>query len=175
MRKARSEGYHVSGLIYDMAVRLGRYDPSRPSNPAQLGLGLLLERARVEELREEMSETGEAGIPSAVILYQEELRVDGIYGTPDVINATEGSVTEYKCTWMSDKGPDDDKLWTWWMQLMSYCYMTGLTVGVLDVTYINGTYRPLSPTRTITRRAWTREALAQNWAMVRAQTRIASF
>ena len=100
-----------------------------------------------------------------------ELALDGVTGTPDLVDLVDNAVIEIKLTWSSGSlernPPDSQKFWRYWVQLMSYCKMYGTNTGRLHVCHINGDYAENRfPIYRVWERKFTDEELATNWRMI---------
>jgi hypothetical protein len=71
----------------------------------------------------------------------EELEVDGLFGTPDLIEPDAETLHEFKATWMSAKnGPGSQKFWKYETQAGAYTHMLGWRRALLHVAFVNGGY-----------------------------------
>lgn len=122
-----------------------------------------------------------------------EVEVDGIIGSPDGVDmkADPPELLETKFTWKSTRGTPwpcdehefiredcdqcshvwDSKHWWWQAQMMAYCYMLGLHVGVLRVLFVNGNYSTMAPCLRAWRFEWTQDELLRHWAQLLKQAR----
>lgn len=128
----RSPGIHISEIIHELCVRLGKYAPSEQFNQSQLELGNAFEWAIIARMqRQHPHRYVDIG----------ELTVDDIHGTPDQGDVEEEAIDEVKCTWMSSNhGPGSDMFWKYEQQIKSYCYMVGWSRAYLNVLFVNGDY-----------------------------------
>lgn len=161
----RSDGVHISGVIYALCVARGIYKASDPvggEDKTRMNLGNALEDAIIARYV--------ASDKKRYVKIGEQSK-DGLHGTPDLLDAEEWAVHEMKLTWMSSKhhheGP---KMWKYWVQLMAYCYMLETLVGYLHVCNVNGDYTYISPggdpTYRVYRAEFTKQELADNWKML---------
>jgi hypothetical protein len=160
----RSPGIHLSGVIRDLAIRLGYLKPqSRDteaeeitgSNYMQLGCGM--EYALIQRYTED--EPNRYFCPG-------ELCIDDIYLTPDMFDGIRWAVHEIKMTWKIDVAdPMHDKFWMYRTQLKAYCYALQSTVGHLHVAHVNGTGFG-GPTYKEYAWEWSVGELKRNWRMI---------
>lgn len=156
----RSSGVHVSDPLQRILRSL---DPARytdePPNQLRLNLGSALEHAIADAL--EKREPDRYVRPG-------ELQLDGIFGTPDLIDLLDWTVCEIKLTWMScrDADPEDVKFWRYWVQLKAYCKMANAHRGRLWVVFINGDYREREPVGIAWEQEFEQAELDENWGML---------
>jgi hypothetical protein len=159
--EGRSPGVHVSDIIHDLCVKLGHYE-DRDNNGevnAFMGLGSALEHAVVHRFALDEPDR---------YLQVGELEMDGIFGTPDLLDTKDWALTEIKLTWMSSRHePDSEKFWRYWVQIKAYCAMMVTTVGRLHVCHVMGDYKGSGPTYRIWECRFSDQELAENWAMLR--------
>lgn len=154
----RSKGVHVSEVINDLCLRLGHYAKREGDDPQTMWeLGNALEHAIIA--RYQLDQPDRYVQPG-------ELELDGKYGTPDLLDVVEMVLHEIKLTWMSTKhGPDSEKFWRYWVQLMAYCHMFGVRTGRLHVCHVMGDYRGApEPIYRCWERTFDDYELAENWA-----------
>ncbi len=98
-----------------------------------------------------------------------ELERDGVIMTLDGFHLADDCVEEYKYTWKSMRGAEEDAekaLRTYLMQLMSYCGVTETDKGRLRVFFVNGDYRGTGPCQRVWDFRFTEQELQENWACV---------
>jgi hypothetical protein len=159
----RSPGIHVSDVIHDLCVSLGHYEPGDFDGPAmtRMQLGCALEHAIVHRFALDSPDR---------YVQPGELELDGLYGTPDLLDLEDGADTEIKLTWMSSRhDPDSEKLWRYWVQIKAYCRMLELTLGRLHVCHVMGDYKGSGPVYRVWEREFTHQELLENWAMLRSR------
>jgi hypothetical protein len=177
----RSSGLHVSDIISSLAEQI---DPLPPALLEAYGaLGFVVEQVF------------EAGIARACLsdryIRIGELELDGIAGSPDIIDAESWSIVDTKCKWCSSKwaGVDgatqmevqeavESKFKKEIYQLKSYCHMVTectdrpCNVGELWFCFVNGDYKEIakgvrSPPHWVARRfTFTAAELLDNWNML---------
>lgn len=163
----RTPGMHVSAIINDLCLTLGHYkDSGEEVNQARLELGNAVEHALRDRL--ELDDPDSYMQPG-------ELELDGVTGTPDLLQPVLRADHEVKATYMSSKhGPGSQKFLKYEWQLKSYLKMLSTPaspwlLGFLHVFYINGdyTYGPGSgPIYRIWRYEFTGAELDANWRML---------
>ena len=167
----RSEGVHISQIIHKLAVGLGHYEPREDGAEisdavrARMELGNTMERAWIDRLKEHWP--GRYVVPG-------ELELDGLFGTPDLVDVEDEGVEEFKFTWMSSRnGPDDEKMWKYLVQLKAYCRMMRTGLGRLRVCFVNGTWRwedkeeGFAPVYRVWEFEFSRRELERNWEMLK--------
>lgn len=103
-----------------------------------------------------------------------ELELDGIAGSPDLIDTEEWAVVDTKCTWRGSKRLEDfeGSFWKWAVQAKAYCHMLGVTSGRPCTTayiwaiFICGTWKPPRPQWKVVRLTFSPVELVDNWAML---------
>lgn len=164
----RSPGKHVSHIIHSLCVNLGHYVPDDAPNTVRFELGNALEHAVID--RYTLDDPDRYIRPG-------EFEVDGVHGTPDLLDLYDEAVEECKLTWLSTKHEvDSQKFWHYWVQLRAYCYMVGLTmgdgwsIGRLHVCFVNGNYKygddGSGPVYKVWECRFTKEELEKNWRML---------
>lgn len=160
----RSSGTHVSHVIHDLCIRTGVYEERVDAPPHnKLILGTLLEYALRSSY--EQSNPGRYVVPG-------ELELDGLYGTPDLLDTHDGAIHEIKMSWLSERhaeNPDprsNPKLWKFWVQLMAYLRMLGLDLGRLEIAFVRGDYKSEDAGYRKWECRFSRRELAENWTML---------
>lgn len=183
---ARSTGLHVSDIIESLNEQV---DPL-PGEllDAYAKLGFVVERVF------------EAGITAACLsdryIRLGELELDGIAGSPDMVDLEEWKVIDTKAKWCSSKwagipgSPQQEiqdavgsKFFKEIIQLKSYCHMItqctdrACNVGELWFCFVNGDYKEIAkgvrcPPHWMARRfTFTPNELKDNWAMLVAHAK----
>jgi hypothetical protein len=177
----RSSGLHVSDIIASLNEQV---DPLPEALLDYYGrVGFVVERVF------------EYGIASACLsdryIRLGELELDGIAGSPDMIDTEQWTVIDTKCKWCSSKWAGvegatqqeiqdavSSKFWKESVQLKTYCHMVtqctekACNVGELWFCFINGDYKEIakgvrSPPHWVARRfTFTNAELKDNWAML---------
>lgn len=131
----RTPGRHVSHAIRKLCIQLGHLeDTPFPEDRSTMELGSSFEDLLIGAMCDRMA----ANEPDRLVRIG-EIELDGVFGTPDLIDLVEASVWEIKLTRLSCKwDPDDKRFWKYWKQLMSYVHMLGFTKGYLAICHING-------------------------------------
>lgn len=160
----RSPGPHVSSIIHHICLTLGHYDETeeadKPAGLARMSVGSLFEYALIQNFLHDHHH-----------LDIGELEKDGIFGTPDLVDNDSWAIEEIKCTWMSSNhDPDSTKFWRYWVQVKAYCSMLNTRTGRLRVLHLNGDYGDSGPVFRAWEQQFTREELAENWAMLKTQS-----
>lgn len=160
----RSPGMHISEIIGDLCVQLRYHDP-RPAGEdfpdhvkLRMALGNALEHAIIH--RYELDDPGRYVQPG-------EMSLDGLFGTPDLLDTETFTVHEIKCTWLSaNHDIDSKKLWKYWVQVKAYCRMMETLRGDLQIAYVNGDYSDMSPMFRQWGATFTKRELEDNWNML---------
>lgn len=168
----RSNGVHISGIIYALCIARGIYKPGETlseEEKTRMNLGNALEDAIIARYQ--------ASDKKRYIKIGEQ-ECDGLFGTPDMLDTEEWAVHEMKLTWLSSKHTVDSmKLWKYLVQIMAYCYMLQTLVGYLHLCNVNGDYSYQSPggdpTYRVFRFEFTKQELADNWAMLKNHAHMA--
>jgi hypothetical protein len=169
----RSKGDHVSVLVNEICLRLGHYEETiGPANQARLELGNCWEFALIQRLNLDQPDR---------YFQPGELRLDNIYGTPDLLDSFEQADCEIKATFMSSRhGPGSEKFFKYEMQLRAYLHMLGWKRGYLHVCFVNGDYSYMGkkrgkfadtggPVYRVWRYDFTTKELEMNWATLLKQ------
>jgi len=130
----RSEGIHVSDVIYSLCVSLGYYRPTNDDtiDKTRMDLGRALEHAFCEMLiLDDPQRYMRIG----------ELCLDDISGNLDLYDILKSRPKEIKLTWRSARhdinGP---KFWGNRIQAICYAKMLGCTSTELDICHVDGNY-----------------------------------
>lgn len=162
----RSNGVHISGVIYALCVARGIYKPGEAlseEEKTRMNLGNALESAIIAKYQQ---------ADKRRYIQVGEQECDDLFGTPDMMDIIEWAVHEMKLTWMSSKHHIESvKLWKYLVQVKAYCYMLKTLIGYLHVCYVNGDYSYRSPggdpTYKVYRFEFTKQELEENWAMLK--------
>jgi hypothetical protein len=157
----RSPGVHVGAVISFIEKTQGRLkgrddvdDNNAEKWKPYRTAGFLIERV-FRELHKELG-----------LVKIGEICRDGIYMTPDFLDATNWILHEYKCTWRSWKD-DIEEFWAWITQIKCYCYALGCLKARLTVFFVNGNYKPRVPMFKSFELTFEQWELDENWAMIR--------
>ena len=137
---------HVSACIRSLCVKLGHFetedeedmdDEAKAARQTRWEMGSAFEEAVRGGLarRYQQSDPDRYVVPGELVL-------DGLIGSPDLVDCYTETVIEIKLTWMSSRHhPESAKFWKYWVQLMEYVHMLGWKRGELHVCHIMGDYR----------------------------------
>lgn len=159
----RSPGPHVSEIIHDMCVKLGVFGADGPTlTTTWAELGNALEDTIIDRLVR--------AYPNRYMQPGEQT-VDGIHGTPDLLDTHDYAVEEIKLSWMSaDTDVEGPKFWRYWTQLKCYCYMMKTTIGRLHVVHVNGGGdRGFGPVYNVWEWRFTHRELVETWSVMRSR------
>jgi len=106
-----------------------------------------------------------------------EVTLDGIIGSPDLIDIPRLIGIDTKLTWKSAKRLDvsskpamlesiDRNFWANKIQAMSYAHMMGFDTWELHYFFVSGNWRPPIPCTKAVRLQFTSEELKRNWLML---------
>lgn len=160
----RTPGIHVSDVLRDMLVEIGRYERDATFNDVRGDLGFAWEDVLGQQLAARMQPDAQAESCLPMV----ELERDGIYGSPDglliahlrreawsvdpsvdgreIIGMGELFVEETKATWMSSTHAlDSPKLLPWVLQGKTYCCLVGCHALRIRAFFVNGDYRQSGP------------------------------
>ena len=176
----RAAGHHVTGLIYDVAVKnavlkrqVEEDDPSLTTPGARdwkMSVLMALGCAWEEFYSQFMGDL--------FVYHPEQLSRDGVSGNPDgYFLDTQGeieSVWECKLTYKSAARPLHD-FWLYLAQGKSYCYMCGCNQFRLDVLFVKGDYTDRQDNCPVVLKRWlikfTDNELIANWKMLMKEKR----
>lgn len=166
MGVGRSKGRHLSEIITHMRRQVGELKPGR-GNDTFMTMGFLFELMVERALQEYFVLGGRS------VVKQGETELDGIFMTPDAVNASDGRLEEYKATWKSAKKIATPELferhfWYWLMQIKAYCYAMGCTKARLVVLFVNNDWNPPEPKLYCFEFEFEQGELIHNWNIVKA-------
>jgi hypothetical protein len=157
--QVRSEGLHVSAVIRYILLMSG-LTKSNTFTEADLDMFASVGRLWEQLLSQSLFKPPRYQRPG-------EIEKDGIIGSPDTVDIDEARILEFKATWKScDRDISGSDFWNWWIQIKSYCYMTGLTEAKLCVFFVNGNYRPPVPIMKIWDVEFSPGELRENWNLI---------
>lgn len=167
MVRTGSENAHVSTIIRSLCIKMGHFAPDDEEGERDytlMELGSAFERALVNALAARYVESA----PDRYV-QPGELELDGLIGTPDLLDLDPYAINEIKLTKLSSRQPlDGPKFWKYWVQLMAYCRMAETTRGYLHVCFLNGDYREnRSPDYRVYECNFTIDELKRNWRMLK--------
>lgn len=169
-RRVRSPGLHVSQIIRDLmnkVVKPGQRQHDSELSPAELqrmgtyrSLGFAWERALERSLIDAFSQ--------GAVIRPGEVMLDGVAGSPDLIDMRNFTLEEWKCTWKSSRRIDnlEDEFWEWTVQIKAYLKMLGFTQCCLRVFFVNGNYRDSGPQVMCRLLIFTQAEIDENWNML---------
>jgi len=147
----RTPGLHLSDIYGDLEEVL--FSPRKTDNKLWMQVGFLWEELLTMAFK------------SSLGVRPGEVTLDGVIGSPDGINYTDGYVEEFKSTWKSAKRPLES-IWKYMVQTMGYCKMVGMTVVRFRVLYINGDYSYQGPIYKDSFVVFERQEIDNNWNML---------
>lgn len=139
----RSPGLHHSVVLSDWMVRAGYWAPkekeelekdyySNPGIVSRMQLGLAFEDTLIDRYSRHYPNR---------YLRSDELDIDGLVITPDLIDRLDGSPDSIKLTWLSSRHEiTSDKFLYHWMQLKSECVALETDIARLHICHIMGDY-----------------------------------
>lgn len=97
-----------------------------------------------------------------------EVMVDGIVGSPDLLDLDTGAVVDSKFTWRSMRKLDNIEKWFWiWLvQLKGYCRMVGTNKAELWVFFACGDWAPPVPRIRRLGLEFSDQEIKENWDML---------
>lgn len=162
---------HVSAVVRSLCIKMGHFAPDDEDEGERdytlMELGSAFERALVTALAERYAQS----MPDRYV-QPGELELDGLIGTPDLLDLLDVSVHEIKLTKLSSRQPlDGPKFWKYWVQLMAYCRMAETTKGFLHVCHLNGDYKEnREPDYRVYEVNFTIDELKRNWRMLKVHS-----
>jgi hypothetical protein len=102
-----------------------------------------------------------------------ECYVEGITGSPDLLDLEDMTVVDTKFTWKSSRKLDnlEKYFWSWTVQLKGYCRMVGSRTAELWVFCVNGDYKPPVPCIKRLRIEFSQQEIDENWDMIKNHAR----
>lgn len=178
---SRSSGKHVSAILRNCAIQAKILKPGEKLEedlPLWLALGFAWEEFA-------------ASLYPYMVWQPGEMSRGGVYGTPDGISGAtptkddppefiaaattnllcggeQLSIEEFKFTRKKTRRGDDIfQEWMWMQQMRAYCgFYPDCLLARLHVSYINGDYKPLSPTYMRYVILFTQKEIDSTWAMI---------
>jgi len=153
----RSAGLHLSAIIKALMKELEPERFGKPLDALRAETGFAFERAL------------EAGFKTKfpAIYRPMELQCDGVAMSPDGLDASDGVLEEFKCTWMSSRDCPLDKRFVHWLwQIKGYLHALGTNRARLRVFFVNGDYKQSGPQLLTYQLDFDDRELAENWAML---------
>ncbi len=160
----RNKGLHVSTVLLEIGRNLGRdvfvQPPGTKPNLLWAEVGFLWEDV-----------IGHTFCHYDTVFRPNEIQVDGIYMSPDGIEATNWILEEYKATWKSTRRLPQEN-WYWMMQVKAYCYGIETLEARMRILYLNGDYaqhrEPIVKAFALT---FTQRELDENWQAILNQAK----
>ena len=168
--RGRSEGLHLSDILEDIQQTLEPrdYDSEGRDWDPYRKLGFIWERALKLASLKAAYERGDLIDPG-------ELKVDGIWMSPDGLHLGDAALEEWKLTYKSSRRLEqhglDGAFPRWFWQMKSYCHALGTRRANLRVFFVNGDYRWLkggeeSDKDMAWRIEFTEREIQDNWRMI---------
>jgi len=170
LSRERSEGLHLSQILEDIEQTLNPrdYDSEGRDWEPYRKLGFTWERALKLSQLKTAYENGDLIDPG-------EIKVDGIWMSPDGLHLGDEALEEWKLTYKSSSRVDRDGIdgafprWFW--QMKSYCHALGTRKATLRTFFVNGDYRwlkggPESEKDMTWRIEFTKREIEDNWNMI---------
>lgn len=138
--RVRSTGLHLTDIIASLEAVLGTRDEM---DATQLECfranGFIWERIIERGMLD--------SIEYCNLLRPGELMLDGIAGSPDLIDLATSTVIDTKCTWRSSNKLTDlqRNFWSWVVQLKGYTHMLGWQQAELWCMFVCGNWKPPMP------------------------------
>lgn len=159
---------HVSFTIRQLCLKLGHYtDTGGPPSTSLMELGSTFEDVVAKALADRYAHMDRYARPG-------ELEMDGLIGTPDLYDVVDQALIEVKLTKLSSRNDiESTKFWKYWVQLMAYCHMMGVTKGRLHIGHINGDYtwdKGPDIVYNVWEEVFTPEQLFNNWRMLKSHS-----
>lgn len=159
----RSPGLHLTQIIYSLAQCIGVQEDS--ATPEQLEA-----YASVGFIWERVVENGMAiACESSRYVRPGEVTLDGIIGSPDLLDLEQSVVIDTKVTFKSSAKLADLQRnhWKWLCQLKGYCHIIGWTTAELWVLPICGDWKPPMIAPPVRKRLqFSKVELEDNWFML---------
>lgn len=163
--QARSAGLHLSTVYADIEAQWLKREPlEEKDRAAYMSGGFLWEHAFSRAFGQAISGL-DIGRPP-------ELYLDGIIGSPDLIDYRQWRVLDTKFTWKSARKLDhmERYFWPWLCQMKSYLKMMQ-TMGTCDtaelyIFFVNGDYAPPIPSARHLVLEFDQQEIDENWQLV---------
>lgn len=159
--EVRSSGLHLSTIYQDIE---NTFITRNEMDPEELAFfragGFLWERS--------LSQAFASSVTNGDWVRPGEWHLDGIIGSPDLLDLPRWRVIETKCTWKSSRRLDalEKNFWVWLVQIKGYCRMVGTQEALLLAFHINGDYRGSGPLVRAIELKFTQNEIEQNWRMI---------
>lgn len=168
----RSPGLHVSGIIRDLENTLTPglrrpYDDLSPAERARMGNYTAMGWAFEVMVRQALVQAGVGKLmQEAGYITVGEMEQEGVFATPDWMDAVNWRIVEFKATWRSSRRPLEPDFWHWMVQIKAYCHMVQCTEADLYAFFVCGDYRDSGPQFKGWRLSFTNLEIAENWQML---------
>jgi len=166
----RSKGVHLSDILDFIEITALGKKPFHENADNQLWaeIGFLWETVMKERVLGMHGTCSDSYVDG-------ELSMDGIVGSPDMMDIFNDTIWEFKCTWKSCKKHPVSENQRWLWQVKSYCHMAGYNKALICALYINGSYSPLRPIYEQTLFTFTDQELAGHWSMILTNAKSGGF
>jgi hypothetical protein len=161
----RSPGLHLSTIYSDIEAQWLKREPiDEKERAAYMSGGFLWEHA--------FSRAFGQSILSLDVARPPELYLDGIIGSPDLIDYKLWRVLDTKFTWKSARKLEhmERYFWPWLCQMKSYLKMmqtmAACDTAELYVFFVNGDYAPPKPRARHLELKFDQQEIDENWEMV---------
>jgi hypothetical protein len=175
-RALRSSGLHHSDLLHYIMRKMNWESSDADFSGWEYAalIGFAFEDTAVEQLETMALASVQAGMErqlrnhdwGVTLLRGLEFWEEGIFLSPDGIDAQTGELWEFKFTWRGLKKSPPEARFDWMMQLKSYCRAVGTRSAVLCSLYACGDYSPPKPRMLFTRFTFTEREIEENWRTV---------
>ena len=167
LQHVRSQSVHLSAIYRDLEAQFAkqRNDLTEEELNHYRSMGFLwewtIERALAESLQD------------WACFRPGEVELDGIVGSPDLVDFQLEMVVDTKATWRSARKLDalEKYFWPWLVQLKGYAKMLKFRKGRLLVFCVNGYYKPPRPCIRCFNLEWTQREIDENWSMITTHAR----
>lgn len=164
----RAPGNHVSTIIDNLCIKLGKWEDNGPPLQIQYEVGNAMEDAIADALAKRFARDD----PGRYI-HGFEVEKDGITGNIDLLDTVDFVVEDVKLTKRSIRNDiESEKFWHNWVQVKSYCHMIECNTGRLHVVFVNGNYKfdindpDAGWQYRVWEDTWTNRELADVWRMI---------
>lgn len=163
MARSGDPARHVSAIIRSLCLRLGHFGDTGPiTDFTRVELGSAFENAVAAGLARRYA------LADSRYVVPGELELDGLIGTPDLLDTVDLRVIEIKLTWISSRhDAESEKFWKYWVQAKAYCHMMDWREAELHIGHISGNYKDQrSPIYNVWHDTFSNKELNENWRML---------
>ncbi len=169
--QTRTPGLHLSTIYADIEAQWLKREPlEERDRAAYMSGGFLWEHAFGQAFGRSISGLDISRPP--------ELYLDGVIGSPDLIDYKRWRVLDTKFTWKSARKLDhmERYFWPWLCQMKAYLKMmqtlqAGANTAELYIFFVNGDYAPPIPSTRHLELEFDQQEIEENWAMVMKHAR----